>query len=227
MTNKVPAVSCLTVTWQRVGMLARAVECFRRQTLLERELVIVYGAYDRDTARYVEGLADPSIRGVSVEKRYRLGWLRNIAVENARGEFVAVWDDDDWSAPNRLQAQLRAIRRSGKDACVLSRVILHNSVTQRSYLSHERTWEASLVARREGLPNYDGSLSRFEDTPVVAELEERGQLVLLKRPDLYVYVYHGTNTWQEDHFDKIIRHCVALSDRRSNWTASQLHGGRT
>ncbi|HTA39271.1 MAG TPA: glycosyltransferase family 2 protein [Candidatus Acidoferrales bacterium] len=225
--NDVPAVSCLTVTWQRLGMLTRAVECFRRQTLAEREMVIVYGADDRDTARYVESLEDPSIRGVRVAKRYRLGWLRNIAVENARGECVAVWDDDDWSAPNRLHAQLRAIDRSGKAACVLSKVILHNSVTQRSYLSHERTWEASLVARRKDLPSYDGSLSRFEDTPVVMALEERGELALLKRPDLYVYVYHGTNTWQEDHFEKIIKQCVPLSDKKSTWTVTQLHGELT
>jgi glycosyltransferase involved in cell wall biosynthesis len=208
-------------------MLARAVECFRRQTFAKRELVIVYGAYDRDTARYVESLQDPSIRAVRVTKRYRLGWLRNIAVENARGEYVAVWDDDDWSGPNRLQAQLRAIERSGKAACTLSKVILHNSVTQRSYLSHERTWEASLVARRKDLPNYDGSLSRFEDTPVVMELVERDQMTLLKRPDLYVYVYHGTNTWQEDHFNRIIRQCVALSDRTSSRTVSQLRGEQT
>lgn len=224
MTSSAPAVSCLTVTWQRVSMLARAVECYRRQTLPERELVIVYSTDDRDTAIYVEGLKDPSIRGIGVAKRYRLGWLRNIAVSNARGEFVAMWDDDDWSGPNRLLAQMRAIHRSGKPGCVLSRIILYNTVTRQSYLSNERPWESTLVARRAELPHYDGSLSRFEDTPVVTELAERGGLVHLKRPDLYVYVYHGTNTWEEDHFDRLFRASVALSDRKSSWTASQLAG---
>jgi glycosyltransferase involved in cell wall biosynthesis len=215
-------VSCLTVTRRRVGLLARAVACFRSQTVESRELVIVYDGDDTETARYVEGLGDPQIRGVKATKRHRLGWLRNIAVSGARGEFVAQWDDDDWSSPNRLQAQLRAIRNSGKDACALSRWTVYDTASERSYLSYVRPWEGSLVARRSALPNYDGSLSRAEDTPVVETLVERGQLVLLNRPDLYIYVHHGANTWEASHFQDLLARSRPLSDRHSKSVASRL-----
>jgi glycosyltransferase involved in cell wall biosynthesis len=215
-------VSCLTVTRQRVPQLARAVECFRKQTVASRELVIVYDADDRDSARYVEGLEDPQIRGIEVAKRPRLGWLRNIAVANAKGAFVAQWDDDDWSSPDRLQAQLQALRRSGKAACVLSRWTVFDASTGRAYLSYDRAWEGSLLARRDAITSYDGSLSRAEDTPVVNELVARDELVLLKRPDLYVYVFHGKNTWETDHFEDLLARSLALSERKSRSVAAQL-----
>jgi glycosyltransferase involved in cell wall biosynthesis len=215
-------VSCLTVTRQRVEQLARAVDCFRKQTVASRELVVVYDADDREGARYVDGLEDPQIRGVEVAKRPRLGWLRNVAVANAKGVFVAQWDDDDWSSPDRLQAQLSATRRSGKPACVLSRWTVFDAATRRAYLSYDRAWEGSLLARRDALPSYDGSLSRGEDTPVVNELVARDDLVLLKRPDLYVYVFHGKNTWTAHHFEDLLARSRALSDRKSRCVEAQL-----
>lgn len=215
-------VSCLTVTRQRVDRLACAVDCFRRQTVASRELVVVYDRDDVDTARYIDGLGDPQIRGVSVSGRPRLGWLRNVAIANAKGVFVAQWDDDDWSSPDRLKAQLLAIDRSGKAACVLSRWIVYDVATRRAYLSYDRPWEGSLLSRRDAVPSYDGSLSRGEDTPVVNELAARGDLVLLKRPDLYTYVLHGRNTWGADHFDDLLTRSRALSDRKSRSVATQL-----
>jgi glycosyltransferase involved in cell wall biosynthesis len=215
-------VSCLTVTRQRVRQLARAVDCFRKQTVASRELVVVFDADDRDSARYVDGLQDPQIRGVEVARRPRLGWLRNVAVANGKGTFVAQWDDDDWSSPDRLQAQLLAMERSGKAACVLSRWTVYDDATGRAYLSYDRPWEGSLLARRDALPSYDGSLSRGEDTLVVNELIARDELVLLKRPDLYVYVYHGKTTWETLHFEDLLARSLALSDRKSRCVATQL-----
>jgi glycosyltransferase involved in cell wall biosynthesis len=198
------------------------VDCFRKQTVASRELVIVYDVDDRESARYVDALRDPQIRGVAVPKRPRLGWLRNVAVANAKGTFVAQWDDDDWSSPDRLQAQLQALSRAGKSACVLSRWTVYDAASKKAYLSYEQPWEGSILARRDALPSYDGSLSRGEDTPVVNELIARDDLVLLKRPDLYVYVYHGRNTWHAKHFEDLLARCVALSERKSRSVTAQL-----
>ena len=44
----------------------------------------------------------------------------------------------------------------------------------------------------------------LEATPVVQRLAEDDQIAKLDRPDLYVYCWHGGNTWGNDHFDRQI-----------------------
>ncbi len=205
-----PAVSCLTVTHNRVDLLRRAVHCFRQQTIDNAELVIVYDEGDLSTARYAKEIEGTSVRIVQVPVGLSLGALRNLAVANARSQFVAQWDDDDWHAPDRLRLQLRQAKRKGKDACVLSRWMLYDETTGQAFVSGRRGLEGSLVARRTALDSYDSSLSRSEDVPVVEALHRRGQIALLDRPDLYVYVFHGRNTFDHAHFQKIFARSTLL-----------------
>ena len=103
-------VSCLCLTRHRVRLLARAVACFLHQSYPARELVIVYESDDVDTREYVGSLNDPRIRPVEVAKSEGLflGGLRNRSIDASRGHYVAQWDDDDWHAPGRLEAQIES-----------------------------------------------------------------------------------------------------------------------
>jgi hypothetical protein len=42
------------------------------------------------------------------------GAKRNLCCELAHGEIIAHFDDDDWSAPHRLEQQLKHMAASGK-----------------------------------------------------------------------------------------------------------------
>jgi glycosyltransferase involved in cell wall biosynthesis len=198
-------VSCLCPTHDRVPLLGRAVECFRRQTWEARELVVVYPRSDAATRSFLAGLDDRGIRGVESDVLLPPGSARNLASAHASGEWVAVWDDDDWHGPTRLAEQLGAIEASGKSGCVLYQLILYDGVTGEAFLSAERVWEGSLVIRRLALPQYP-DLVRGSDTPVVERLARAGELIGLARPQLYVYVHHGANTWGRDHWR---RHLLA------------------
>ncbi|RXL88910.1 glycosyltransferase, partial [Citrobacter sp. AAK_AS5] len=48
-----------------------------------------------------------------------LGALRNQSVAQACGEYLALWDDDDLSAPHRLELQLSALLTLQAGACLL------------------------------------------------------------------------------------------------------------
>lgn len=198
-------VSCLCVTRNRVPMLRRAVACFLAQTYQARELVILYESDDPTTREFVQTLSDARILAleVSVSARLVLGALRNLAVRACRGTYIAQWDDDDWYAPARLEAQMHAIQSTGRTGCVLTRWTLYDSVNRSAMLSGERPWEGSLVAKRESVPAY-AEISKQEDTPVIERMLHANQLVGLNRPDLYVYVYHGENTWERAHWDAVI-----------------------
>ncbi len=204
-----PLVSCLCVTRGRVALLRRSVACFLSQTYTPCELVIVYGADDLATRDFVGTLNSPWIRGVAAPE-LTLGASRNLAVACSRGRYVACWDDDDWHAPDRLRAQLDALRREAKAGCVLERLTIFDLATESARVSHRRCWEGSLLALREAMPPYP-EIPRTEDTPVVTHLLEHGGLALLDAPELYIYVYHGCNTWGRRHWDGfLLRHSQSL-----------------
>lgn len=105
-------VSCILITAHRAEFIPTAIACFRRQTYADRELVI----YDTGDV-HVRDLVpreDPRIRYYAkhVAAERSVGQLRNTAIDLAAGEFIAHWDDDDWSAPTRLEQQLAQLERS-------------------------------------------------------------------------------------------------------------------
>jgi glycosyltransferase involved in cell wall biosynthesis len=210
-------VSCLCVTRGRPALLRRAVACFQAQTHPHRELLIVWESDDRLTRDYLSTLDDPrrrTLQAPALPKR-SLGALRNLAVAEARGTLVAQWDDDDWYAPGRLEEQLRALQESGRPACVLARWTIYDVVTQQAYLSANRAWEGSLVAEKAVVPAY-ADQPRGEDTVVIGRLLDEERITGLDRPGLYIYTYHGANTWTRAHFRKrILKDAEALSREES------------
>jgi glycosyltransferase involved in cell wall biosynthesis len=184
-------------------MLRRAISCFLNQTYLPRELVVVYEEDDPATHACLAALAEPAIRPleVAVSPKLSLGALRNISMQASRGHYVAQWDDDDWYAPARLAEQIGAIRQSGKQGCVLSRWTMYDELTKTAYVSGSRAWEGSMVAERGAVPSYP-DLRRGEDSGVISQMIAERRLVALDGPHLYVYTYHGANTWERSHWQQ-------------------------
>jgi hypothetical protein len=218
-----PLISCLCVTRARVTLLTRAVECFLAQTYPRRELLILFDADDAATREYAAALHDDRIRLVEAPQvpRQSLGSLRNLAVAEARGQYVCQWDDDDWYHPDRLTAQFSALRASGRPTCVLSRWTCLDVEARRAYLSPHRAWEGSIMVERERMVAYP-DLARGEDTIAIDQLAARDELHLLDRPDLYVYTFHGDNTWDRTHWSRFLGKSTILS-----WSESQEIRRRT
>lgn len=105
-----PLVSCLMPTWNRREFVGAAIDCFLRQTYEPRELVIV------DDGKPVEDLvsADPRIRYFRLAKKMVTGPKRNRCCELARGEILCHFDDDDWSADDRIEHEVRLLEESGR-----------------------------------------------------------------------------------------------------------------
>lgn len=200
-----PLISCLCVTRARVSLLSRAVRCFFEQSYRHRELLILFDSDDAATRQYVDTLSDERIHGIEVSSspRQSLGSLRNLAVAEARGQYVCQWDDDDWYHPDRLTAQLSALRSSGRPACVLSRWTCVDAESRRAYISPPRIWEGSILVERERMVPYP-DLARGEDTVALDILSERQHLHMLDRPELYVYTFHGCNTWDRSHWAYVL-----------------------
>jgi glycosyltransferase involved in cell wall biosynthesis len=206
-------ISCLTVTQEgRLPSLALAVADFARQSEPNRELVIVHdGGSAFDEA--VRGIACAHPRSavriarLPASPKLTLGALRNAAVAAARGDYVCQWDDDDRYHPQRLQAQMDALRTAESDASVLADQLHLFAETREMYWDD---WQDSayplnfvpgtLLARRDAVARYPEE-PRGEDTGMVAAMLRAGRTFarVRKQGYLYVYVFDGRNTFDQAH----------------------------
>jgi len=102
-----PGVSIILPTFGRLEYLRPAVASVYRQTLRNWELIVADDGSDAETRAY--------LRTLEADSRVRLLWLthtgipaivRNAALREARGEYVAFLDSDDLWAPEKLSRQV-------------------------------------------------------------------------------------------------------------------------
>ncbi len=225
-----PSISCLCVTRGKPAMLKRVIGCFREQQYSNKQLVVVYETDDRPTEELLrtEIRPDEPIRIVpvsAVPDKKTLGELRNLSIAAADGEYVCQWDDDDWYDPERLAIQVARMRSAGKEACILSRWVVFDATTGAAYLSNRRLWEGSILCRRETmLKNPYPRLPKGEDTTVIRQLYDRNMLEIIdNEPEIYVYTYHGGNTWEQGHFQQIFDRGTRLGADYEVQIRSLLH----
>ncbi len=119
-------VSCIMPTTNRRGFVPRAIRLFLQQDYPHRELVILDDGDDP-----VEDLipADPRIRYVYDGQAQTLGAKRNHACDQARGEIIVHWDDDDWMAQDWLSVQVCQLQNSGAEISGMARVLFYEPDT--------------------------------------------------------------------------------------------------
>jgi hypothetical protein len=187
---------------------------------VNRELVIVYEDDDLATKQFIKGLSDRQIVGVEVaaSPKLSLGKLRNMSVQMCAGEYFCQWDDDDWSHCRRLEFQMDAMEQSRMPACVMMYWLIFDMTEGQAYVSCRRPWEGSLVCKRSlitGELQY-GDVTKGEDTVVIERLALKNLVFPLVRPNLYVYVYHGKNTFGYEHWRELFEASQRLSVHSSN-----------
>ncbi len=192
------------VTADRSALCRRAVHCYRQQTYPRKELIVVDDGSE-DLSDILSVLPAEEVRYVRIERHARnvLGHLRNLALDAARGDMMAQWDDDDWYHPRRLERQVEALA-SGCDACVLSGALMHLDTPE--YIDHPYTGylpdgvPGTIVHRREDGLRYP-ALRKSEDT-VYLQHWLRSPLRIHRIPETHLFIrcFHGTNTWDRDHF---------------------------
>lgn len=226
-------ISCLTITQPgRLPLLAAAIADFAGQTLAERELLIVHDG-DAAFAQALDALLDPylaagqSIRALAVATGTPLGALRNLSVQQARGDYICQWDDDDRYHPQRLALQRQALVDEQADFCFLcDQLHLFKN-------SGELFWDdwfadswplnviqGTLLGRRELMPVYPAA-RRGEDTWATVDIFRAGHRVARLRGAGWSYVYtcHGANAWEDSHHQAIAQ--------AKAWNWQQLMGRQT
>lgn len=99
-------VSIYLPTKNREALLRRAVDSVLAQTHTALELIVVDDGSTDGTHRYLDTVrkADSRIRVIRNETSLGAPLSRNLAIRDARGEFITGLDDDDYFHPQRIAA---------------------------------------------------------------------------------------------------------------------------
>ncbi|CAN7266377.1 glycosyltransferase family A protein [Devosia sp. LjRoot16] len=187
-----PLVSCLMVTRGDVARVRASIGYFRRQTYRNKELIVVCGTTTAALQHLVEQ-SGADVRLVPADRQLSLGLLRNVSVDQARGEIVCVWDDDDIYGVHRLERGVGALLQARADAVFLRQLCLWSPHERLLRLSNTRVWEGSMIAFKNVLPRYPDA-ARGEDTALVEAMLQARSLALMDDPLSYCYCIHGQNT---------------------------------
>jgi glycosyltransferase involved in cell wall biosynthesis len=125
-----PLVSCIMPTYNRRAFVPQALRCFLRQDYPNRELVVI-----DDGSEPVADCVPESehVRYLRLNEKLTIGAKRNFACEQARGEFIVHWDDDDWYPATRLSKQVAALIERGADVCGSSQVSFYDPANDRAW----------------------------------------------------------------------------------------------
>ena len=106
-------VSVITPTHNRDRFLKNALAYFRRQNYTNIEWLILD---DSPQATECRGdLTDENIFYQHIDRKISIGEKRNILVEQARGEIIIQFDDDDYYAPNYVSSMVAALTKLDAD----------------------------------------------------------------------------------------------------------------
>jgi ADP-heptose:LPS heptosyltransferase/2-polyprenyl-3-methyl-5-hydroxy-6-metoxy-1,4-benzoquinol methylase len=110
------SISCILPTHNRRAFLTQSLHYFLRQDHPNRELIILDDGTDciRDLVPN-----DPQIRYIRLDRRLSVGAKRNFACEQAAGDIILHWDDDDWYSPWRISYQVSQLLERDLDVCGL------------------------------------------------------------------------------------------------------------
>ncbi len=113
-----PVISVVVATYNRRPLLERALASVAQQTERDWECLVCDDGSSDDTVAYVSALAerDPRFRLVPGPRHGRPSGPRNRGIREARGEWIALLDDDDLWHPAKLECQLRAALAQPCDA---------------------------------------------------------------------------------------------------------------
>lgn len=199
-----PLVSCVMVTRDRPRFAAQAVAYFLAQDYPNAELVIV----EDGTTRLVDSLPrDRRVRIVPAGPHHSIGSLRNTGCAAATGELVILWDDDDWHGPTRISQQVAPLLAGTADITGLTDLDWFEPASWRSWRLGPQLHRTML--RRDV---YGGTIAfrrvlwtrhRFPDRSLAEDADFLDRVVVggarlhrVSGQGCYVYIRHGSNTWQ-------------------------------
>lgn len=217
MPATTPRVSILMLTYNRPQRIGVALTSIREQSFSDWEVIVVQDGDNPLTERIVRGWIDDDPR-VRYFPRHQVGTIAeasNFGLAQARGEYVAILDDDDaWCETDKLQLQVDFLdNHPGYVACAGGCIVVdERSVSRGSFLKPEQDSEirsralianpiinSSAMFRRVvgGEPvRYDESMRQFADWDFWLQMGARGLMYNFPRYFAHYVLWNGGSSFR-------------------------------
>jgi glycosyltransferase involved in cell wall biosynthesis len=117
-----PVVTVLIPTHNRSALLRRSLASALSQHDVTIEIIVIDDGSTDATQDTLAAVVDPRVHVIRNEVAQGVGAARNRGIDEAVGDWVAFLDDDDLWAPDKLRAQLDAVRQTGRPWCYVGHV---------------------------------------------------------------------------------------------------------
>ena len=115
-----PQVSVIIAAHNAASFLGKAIDSALQQADVTLEVLVADDASDDSTRTVLDGLARADSRIVPIHSPTNLGpaGARNLALDRARGTWIAVLDSDDLFRADRLSDMIRTAQSTGADIVI-------------------------------------------------------------------------------------------------------------
>ena len=119
MDKKQPLISIITPVHNREKLIVECVKNVQQQTHQNYEHIIIDDGSTDDTVKNVELLLKNDAKIILLKNKENSGGkpgkCRNIGIRQSRGDYIAFLDSDDLWEKNKLEAQLKFMKREKLD----------------------------------------------------------------------------------------------------------------
>ncbi len=126
---KNPLITIGIATYNASKSIERSIKSALSQSWEPLEIIIIDDCSKDNTYKKLKKISakHKEIRVYKNTKNHGIGFVRNLIIQKTRGEFLAFFDDDDESIPERLKMQYERILEYEKNFKTSSLVICHSS----------------------------------------------------------------------------------------------------
>lgn len=223
-------VSVIIPSFNRIGVLPRAIDSVLIQMADSMEIIVVDDGSVDGTDVYL----DENYPQVTLIKQANQGVsaARNAAIQQARGDWIALLDSDDQWLDNKLKQQLAELDKTGLKVCHTDEIWIRNGVRVNQMNKHKKRGgkifqhclplcamsPSSIVIHRsvfEELGTFDESLPACEDYDLWLRIAAHYEVAYIERPLIKKYGGHDDQLsrqfWGMDRF-----RVIALDNLLSN-----------
>ena len=238
MSQIFPRVSIVTGTYNSMKYLDRLIDSVQAQTFTDWEMIFVDDGSHDGTREYLARFCEEN-------RKFRLilktpegspAKSRIVALEAARGEYIAFCDHDDFWAPDKLQIQIEAYRQYPDAAIVhTQRTLWYDAGRPKVYPRYEVKGDtfqiqsphkvlytgpkilfSSFMTKKSYLDKVGGlhpDLLGIDDYHIFLKLSEIGRILRVELPLTYYYEHQNNLSRVDNIFvDGYFRVLEALKD---------------
>ena len=203
-------ISVLLSVYNQAKFIGQAIESIINQSFEDWELLVVNDGSRDDTTKVLDSIADSRIKIINNFRNIGLTKSLNIALSQAKGEYIARMDADDISHKDRFANQLGMLKKGNSDLVGAWSIIEDlnikckqkwKSVQTAKGLEFSLCWgspfaHSSIMARRDILDRLRGYNNEFyfsQDYDLYARLVNQGFKIGVVSEFLITHRVHNDN----------------------------------